>query len=87
MNSKFQIPIYNNASYDNSNFDNEKIHFTPMDLMIHNFLNSPKIMDYENIIYIIAPSQNFHCLGLFKNKHSKELKFSNIVFWATLTIF
>jgi len=44
-------------------------------------------MDYENIIYIIAPSQNFHRLCLFKNKHSKELKFSNIVLWVTLTIF
>jgi hypothetical protein len=44
-------------------------------------------MNYENIIYIIAPSQNFHHLGLLKNKHSKELKFSNIILWVTLTIF
>jgi hypothetical protein len=39
--------------------------------MIHNFLDVSKIMDYENIIYYIAPSQNFYPLGLFKNKHSK----------------
>jgi hypothetical protein len=87
MNSKFKFPIYNNASYDNFNFDNEKEHFTLIDSMINNFKNSPKIMDYENIIYILAPSQNFHHLGLFKNKHSKELNFSNIVLWATLIVF
>jgi hypothetical protein len=53
------------------NFDtnNEEIHCTPIDSMIHNFLDAPKIMDYENIIYSITPSQNFHPLGLFKNKH------------------
>jgi hypothetical protein len=40
--------------------------------MIHNFLDAPKIIDYENTIYSIAPSQKFHPLGLFKDKHSKE---------------
>ncbi len=50
MNSKFQIPIYNNASYDNSNFDNEKIHFYTNRFNDTYFKNSPKIMDYENII-------------------------------------
>jgi len=34
-------------------------------------------MDYENIIYSIALSQNFHALSIFKNKHSEELNFSN----------
>jgi hypothetical protein len=32
-------------------------------------------MDYENAIYFITPSQNFHPLGLFKHKHSEELNF------------
>jgi hypothetical protein len=41
--------------------------------MIHNFLDVPKIMDYENILYSITPTQNFHHLGLFKHKHSEEL--------------
>jgi hypothetical protein len=36
--------------------------------MIHNFLDAPKIMDYENTISSIAPSQNFHPLGLFRDK-------------------
>jgi hypothetical protein len=54
MNSKSQIPIYNNASFDNFNFDNEKIHCTPTYSMLHNFLNAPKIMDYENTIYYIV---------------------------------
>ncbi len=43
--------------------------------MIHNFLNAPKIMDYENTIYSNALSQNFHPLGLFLNKHLEELNF------------
>jgi hypothetical protein len=42
--------------------------------MIHNFVNAPKIMDYENTIYLISPRQNFHPLGLFLNKHSKKQK-------------
>jgi hypothetical protein len=67
--SKFQIPTYNNATSDNSDFNNEKIHCTPIDSMIHNFLDVPKIMDYENTIYFIAPSQGFHLLGLFEDKH------------------
>jgi hypothetical protein len=45
MNSKFQIPAYNNASSNNFDFNNEKMHYTPTDLMIHNFLNASKIMD------------------------------------------
>jgi len=75
MNLEFQIPIYNNAPFDNSNSNNAKIHCTPIDSMIHIFLDVPKIMDYENIIYSIAPSQNFHPLSLFQDKHFKKLNF------------
>jgi hypothetical protein len=42
---------WNNASSKNFDFDNEKIHYTPIDSMIHNFLDAPKKKDYENIIY------------------------------------
>ncbi len=73
MNSKSQILIYNNASSDN-----EEIHYTPIDSMIHNFLNVPKIMNYENIIYSIASNQKFHPLNLFKYKHLEELNFSTL---------
>jgi hypothetical protein len=45
MNSKFQILTFNNASSNNFDFDNEKMHYTPTDLMIHSFLNAPNIMD------------------------------------------
>jgi hypothetical protein len=48
--------------------------------MIHNFLDPPKIIDYENTIYSIAPSQDFHPLGLFKNKHSKKLNFPTLLY-------
>jgi len=60
MNSEFQLHTYNNASFDNSDSNNEEIHYTPTYSMIHYFLHVPKRMDYENIIYSIAPSQNFH---------------------------
>jgi len=45
MNLEYQIPTYNNASFDNFDFDNEEIHCTPIDSMINNFLDVPKIMD------------------------------------------
>ncbi len=67
MNSKFQIPNYNNAASCNDDFDNEKIHYTLTYLVIHNVLDVPKIMDYENTIYSIAPNQDFHLLGLKMN--------------------
>jgi hypothetical protein len=65
MNAEFQIFTYNNASSDNCDFDNEKIHCTLIYSIIHNFLDAPKIMDCENTIYYIAPNQKFHPLGLF----------------------
>jgi hypothetical protein len=54
-----------------------KIHCTITNSMIHNFLDAPKIMDYENTISSIAPSQNFHPLSLFRDKHLEKLKFQN----------
>jgi hypothetical protein len=48
--------------------------------MIHNFFDTPKIMDYENILYYIGPSQNFHPLCSFKNKHSNQLKFPTLFY-------
>jgi hypothetical protein len=59
MNSKSKIPTYNNASFDNFNFDNEKINYTTTNLVIHYFLDVPKIMDYENIIYCIIEVKIF----------------------------
>jgi hypothetical protein len=59
MNLESQIPIYNNASFDNFDFDNEKIHYTPTDSMIHNFLDVPKIMNNEYNIYFIAQVKIF----------------------------
>jgi hypothetical protein len=63
-------------SYDDSDSKNED-HVTCAltNSMIHNFLHASKINDYENIIYSIAPSQDFHPLGLFRDNHSKELNF------------
>ncbi len=51
--------------------------------LLHNindiyFLDIPKIIDYKNTIYYIAPNQIFHPLGLFKDKHLKEQKFPTL---------
>jgi hypothetical protein len=48
--------------------------------MIHKLLEAPKIMDYENNIYSIAPSQHFHPLSLFKDSHSKGLNFPTLFY-------
>ncbi len=37
-------------------------------------------MDYENTIYSIVPSQNFHPLSFFKDKQSKELNFPTLFY-------
>jgi hypothetical protein len=50
MHLESQIFNSSDASYDNSNSNSEKLHFTPKDLMIYNLLEVPKIMDYENTI-------------------------------------
>jgi hypothetical protein len=51
---KFQIPIYNNASFDNFDFNNEETHCTPTNSMMHNFLNVPKKWIMK-IFYILLP--------------------------------
>jgi hypothetical protein len=77
MNLEYQIPIYNIASSDNFDSNNEGIHCTPTYSMIHNFLYVPKIMDYENTIYSIAPNQNFHPLSLFQINIQKSKIFQH----------
>ncbi len=42
MDLKFQVLNSSDASFDNFDFDSEKLHFTPKDLMIHNLLEVPK---------------------------------------------
>jgi hypothetical protein len=80
INSEYRIPSYNNASSNNFDFDNEKIHYTSTNSMINNFLNAPKIMDYENTMFSGSPNQKFHLLSLFKTKHSKELNFPTLIY-------
>ncbi len=87
MDSKSQIFNFSAASFDKFDFNNSKFHCTPIHLMIHNFLEAPKLIDYENITYSIPPNQHFHPLGLFKDKHLKEQIFFNIVLCLTSIIF
>jgi hypothetical protein len=86
MDLKSQILNYIGASYNISILIVKKILYTNR-LMIHNCLDIPKMMDYDNTIYSITLSQNFHLLGLFKNKHLEELDFPTLFLWATLTSF
>jgi hypothetical protein len=37
-------------------------------------------MDYENTMSSIAPSQHFHPLRLFKDKHLENLNFSTLFY-------
>jgi len=80
INSEYRISTYNNASSNNFDFDNEKIHYTSTNSMIHNILDAPKIMDYENTMFSGSPNQKFHLLNLFKTKHSKELNFPTLIY-------
>jgi hypothetical protein len=80
MNSQSQILNFSDASYENSNSNNEKLYYTPIKSMIHKFLEAPKIMDYDNTMYTIAPSQHFHLPSLFLNKHLEKLKFSTLFY-------
>ncbi len=65
--------------YDSKNEDH--IIYAPIKSMIQSyFLDVSKIDDYEKIIYSIVPSQDFHHLGLFRDNHSKELKFSTLFY-------
>jgi hypothetical protein len=56
MNSEFQIFNDGVASSNSSNFDSEYIYYASIDSMIHNFWDTSKIKDFDNIIYSIAPS-------------------------------
>ncbi len=80
MDSKSQIFNYNDASFNNFDSNSEEIHYTPINLMIHNFFKAPKIINYDNTIYFIAPSQHFHRQGSFKDKHLKELNFPTLFY-------
>jgi hypothetical protein len=60
--------------------DDEEIKNIQTDTMIHNFLNASKISDYENTVYSVAPGQDYHPLGLFKDKNSEELNFPTLFY-------
>jgi hypothetical protein len=53
---------------------------TPIEFVIHNFLDASRINDHENVIYFIAPSQYFHHLGLFIDNHLEELNFPTLFY-------
>jgi hypothetical protein len=51
INSNFETQNHDNSSFDNFISKIEEKHCTPIDSMIRNFLEAPKVMDYENTIY------------------------------------
>jgi hypothetical protein len=63
---------------DNSNADNfEDIEDSPSETLVHNFLDSEKIYDFENLMSI-APSQEYSPVGIFKDKNSEELNYPTL---------
>jgi hypothetical protein len=64
---------------DNSNADNfeEDIEDSPSETLVHNFLDSEKIYDFENLIFI-ALSQEYSLVGIFKDKNSEELNYPTL---------
>jgi hypothetical protein len=64
---------------DNSNADNfeEDIENPPSESLVHNFLDSEKIYDFENLMSI-ASSQEFSPLSIFKDKNSEELNYPTL---------
>jgi hypothetical protein len=60
MDSKSNFFNYNDASFNNFDFNSEEIDYTPIISIIHNFFKAPKIINYDNTIDFIAQSQLFH---------------------------
>ena len=64
---------------DNSNVDNfeEDVENPPSETLVHNFLDSEKIYDFENLMSI-APSQDLSLIGIFKDRNSEELNYPTL---------
>jgi hypothetical protein len=77
MNSKSQILIYDNASSDNFDFDHKKIHYIPIDSIIHYFFNVPKIMI---ILLFCCPKSKLSPFNLFKDKHLEQFNFLTLFY-------
>ncbi len=63
MDLESQLFYFSDVTFNNLDFDSE-LHCTPIELIIHDFLEVPKILDNEIIIYCITLSQHFHHLKL-----------------------
>lgn len=50
----------------------------PTDTLIHNFLHAEQIDNHEKLS--MAPSQDYHPLGLFRNKSCEELNLPTLFF-------
>jgi len=50
------------------------------DTMIHKFLDSNIINDYDKML-VVAPSEDYHPLSIFKDKYNEGFKISNIISW------
>jgi len=71
MNSKYQILAYNNALYGNFNSDNEKIHYTLTNSMIHNSLDVKKKWIMK-ILYILLPQVKTFTLQVYSKINIKK---------------
>ena len=57
----------------------EDVEQVSTDTMIHNFLDSGIINDYNKML-VVAPSEDYHPLGILKNKYSEELNFPTLFY-------
>ena len=85
-NSLFAIHMHTKTQYnlideDDSIKDNfeEENDDVPIETMIHIFLDSKIINDYDKML-AVAPSENYHLIGIFKNKYSEELNFPTLFY-------
>lgn len=77
-NSLFSLHIQSNMNLDiqcdtmNANDFEEEIDNPPSETLVHNFLESDKIHDFDKMLSV-APGQEYSPIGIFKDKFSEEL--------------
>ena len=78
MNTKTQHNCIDENDILKDNFE-ECFEDISTETMIHNFLDSDIINDCDKML-IVAPSEDYHPISIFKDKYSEELNFSTLFY-------
>ena len=78
MNTKTQHNCVDENDIFKDNFE-ECFEDISTETMIHNFLDSDIINDYDKML-IVAPSEDYHPISIFKDKYSEELNFPTLFY-------